>query len=838
MGEAVQRYAVTVGGRAHELTPSGGEVVLPGHGSKLHHDPGCPHLSDGGTLPRFADPDGVLWRRVLDAADPAAHSTEIGLFNGKGRPITGVCSCALRPVTDTYAESLEYWPVDDALKVFDRDRHQAAVEAADRDAEAISAAFPWEDWPAMPVERYALGQPDADGQVYSHALEYGSKALGSITGGSAMKHLVYYSRKDHGWWHDKGYGGVDEAWAAVRSGIVEAVTAARQGRVRDIDDLPAVRSGITVVAKTLRVYAPDAILPIYADSFTQHYLDRLAFPGASATLQPFARKEALKSLLDKDPRFAGWHPQLVWYFLDWWAPVRRTAARVVRIGVPDAARWDGFRAAGHIAVDAGTAGDLHGYADLDEFKAAYAEALAGAGMPPERAAEGAAGRAADLWRLLELRVGDRVVAASGRSRVLAVGRVVGDGYAWRAELPDHRHTVAVEWDDSCAGTLDEPVAEWAGRTVTEVPSALWRRIQKLAGAPQSPAPGATEPAGAAAGEYAADAAYAEDEAEPVEIPPLDADLQRIDDALERRGQAVLFGPPGTGKTYHALRYAVRRLGELSDDVPGVDPLADPGTPAFRATVDALTASGRLTVVTFHPSYGYEDFVEGLRPVKGSSGFSLEPVPGAFKRVCEAAAANPGRPHLVVVDELNRGNLPRILGELITVLEKDKRGLPVVLPLTGEPFRVPSNVRILGTMNTADRSVRMLDAAIRRRFAFLELLPDSGPLLDRRVGELELATFLDELNRRIRGALDREKQIGHAFLLPEGAPVADPAEFAAVVRGEILPLLQEYAYDDYTLLAGFLGEELVDPVTHTLRDVTDERLVTLLYEELQVGAGER
>ncbi|MFE1549310.1 McrB family protein [Streptomyces sp. NPDC058718] len=824
MGDAERRYAVTVGGRAHELIPSGGEVILPGHGSKLHHDPGCGHLTDPGTLPRYPDPDGLLWRRLLDAEDPAAFAAEVGLLNGKGRPVTGVCSCALRPVPETYAESLEYWPVDDALKVFDRDRHRAAVEAADRDAEAIRAAFPWEEWPTLPVERYALGQPDAEGQVYCHALEYGSKALGSITGGSAMKHLVYYSRRDHGWWYDKGHGSLDEAWTAVRSGIVEAVTAAREGRVRDIDDLPAVRSGITVVAKTLRVYAPEAILPIYADSFTRHYLDRLAFPGASAVLQPFTRKEVLKSLLDKDPRFEGWPPQLVWYFLDWWAPVRRTAARVVRIGLPDQARWERFRTDGRIGVEAEEVGDLHKYADLDEFKAAYAEALADSGVPAERAA----GRAADLWQLLELRVGDRVVAATGPSRVHAVGRVVGDGYSWRAELPDHRHTVNVEWDDSYAGSLDAPVPEWAGRTVTEVPPTLWRRIQKQATAPRPTAPGVTgdtpEPADA------------ENGTEPVEIPPLEDDLQRIDDALERRGQAVLFGPPGTGKTYHALRYAVRRLGELSDDLPGVDPLAEPGTPAFRTTLDALTTSGRLTMVTFHPSYGYEDFVEGLRPVKGAAGFTLEPTPGVFKRVCETAAANPGRLHLVVVDELNRGNLPRILGELVTVLEKDKRGLPVTLPLTGAPFRVPPNVRILGTMNTADRSIRMLDAAIRRRFAFLELLPDSGPLLERRVAELHLAAFLDELNRRIRSTLDREKQIGHAFFLPEGVPVADPAEFAAVIRGEILPLLQEYAYDDYTLLAGFLGEELVDPVTHTLRDVADERLVTLLYEELEVGAG--
>ncbi|MGW0467970.1 McrB family protein [Streptomyces sp. NPDC003027] len=820
MGDERGRCAVTVEGRPYELNPSGGEVILPGHGSKIHHDPSCTHLTDSGTLPRHPDRDGLLWRRLLDAADPAAYALSIGLRNGQNRLVTGVCSCALRPVAESHAETLPYWPVDDALRVFDRERHQAAVEAADREAEAIRAAFPWEDWPKLSLDRYALGQPDAPGQVYSHALEFGSKALGSITGGTAKKHLVY--RQNNGaWWHDKRYGDVTEAWEEVRAGIVSAVEAARQGRVRDIDDLPAVRSGITVIAKTLRIYAPEATLPVYADSFTQHYLDRLA-PGTSAGLQPFARKELLKSLVDRDPRFEGWPPQLVWYFLDWWAPVRRSAARVLKIGTGSLIEhWPAFLDGGLIAVHGDRVGDLHRYADLDEFQAAYADAYALDGTPPHRLAA----QAAEVWQLLDLRLGDRVVAAHGRSEVLAVGKVVGGGYAWRPEFGETPHTVAVEWDEGYAGTLAQPVADWGVRTVSEVPSALWKRIQALAGAPL------TAHLSDMADEIARDAADAE-------IPPLDDGLQRIDDALERRGQAVLFGPPGTGKTYHALRYAVRRLGELSEDLAAVDPLAEPGSKEFAATLEALTRSGRLTMVTFHPSYGYEDFVEGLRPVKGDSGFSLEPVPGVFKRVCAHAEADPGQLYLMIVDELNRGDLPRILGELVTVLEKDKRGLPVTLPLTGETFRVPPNVRLLGTMNTADRSIRMLDSAIRRRFTFLELLPDSGPLLGRRVGELHLADFLDELNRRIRTHLDREKQIGHAFFLPDGEAVSTPAEFAAVIRGEILPLLQEYAYDDYTLLAAFLGEELVDPVAHTLRDVGDERLLSLLYDELQVGAGGR
>ncbi|MFF7442425.1 McrB family protein [Streptomyces sp. NPDC008122] len=819
MADRERRYAVTVDGRAYELNPSPGEVVLPGQGFKIHHAPDCKHLTDSGSLQRRPDPDGLTWRRLLDAAEPTAFAASAGLLNGRNRPVTGVCSCALRPVTDSHAETLPYWPIDEALRVFDRERHRAAVEAADRDAERVRTEFPWEEWPELPLERYALGQPDVPGhQVFSYLLEFGSKALGSITGGTAKKHFVY--RTNHGaWWFDKRYADVDEAWREVRAGLVAAVTAAREGRVRDIDEIASIRSGIMVVAKTLRIYAPDAALPVYSDSFTQHYLNRLAPGSTAAKLQPFRRKELLKSLIAEDPRFAGWPPQLVWHFLDWWAPARRTAPRTVRIGVSGLHDdWDHFQVEGVAAVDADRVGDLRRYADEEEFTEAYQEAYADGGT----SAGQLAARAGGLWRLLDLREGDRVVATRGRSEVLGVGRVTGDGYTWQPRIDADRppwHAVTVEWDMEYAGKLDEPVADWGRGLVSDVPRPLWLKIGELMMFGR-----------------VVNLLELEEATDPVEIPPLDAGLQQIDDALERRGQAVLFGPPGTGKTYHALRYAVRRLGELSADLPGVEPLAEPGSAEFAATIEALTEARRLTLVTFHPSYGYEDFVEGLRPVKGASGFVLEPVDGVFKRVCETAAADPGQLHLVVVDELNRGNLPRILGELITVVEKDKRGLPVTLPLTGTPFRVPPNVRLLGTMNTADRSVRMLDSAIRRRFAFIELLPDSGPLRGAQVDQLDLAVFLDRLNERIRTRLDREKQIGHAFFLPEGAPVSTAAEFAAIVRGEILPLLQEYAYDDYGLLAAFLGEGVVDAVAHTLRELTDEDLVNRLYEELQVGSG--
>ncbi|WP_369262668.1 McrB family protein [Streptomyces sp. R35] len=813
------QVVVTFERRDYVLTPSPGEVILPAHGRMIHHDPACLHLTDSHDLPRFPDPDRLLWRRLIDSApsDDTAGRTgfarSIGLLNGAGSPLVGPCGCVLRAVSPTQAAALRPWPLDDALAAFDRDRYTATLRDMEAAAEAVCRDFPWEDWPTLPLERYALGQGDSSQtKPYCYLLEFGSNALGSIAGGSAMKHLIYQRSQDGSWWHDPRYADEEEAWRAVRAGIVAAVVAAREGRIADIDSIDAIRSGPSLVAKTLRVYAPDCSLPVYGTDHVRHFLQRLTGQSASG-LERFALRARLKETIDE--RFPGWPYDLVMEFLYWWADPNRTQ-QIVKIAPGEGGSlWEECRAGGYIAVGWDDVPDLRSYADKDEFldgfTAAYADEYNGYKSK-------ISAKANEVWKLLSLRPGDLVVANRGTSEILGVGRVTGEGYAWREDRATYRHTVDVEWDESYAGRLEEPERSWATVTVKDVPAQLWARIRHAGRTPD----GTDDPAEAAIA---------------VAAQPLDTELRPIAEALQRRGQAVLFGPPGTGKTYTALRFATRWLGELSGELPGVDPYAEPGTPAFGATLAALTAAGRLTTVTFHPSYGYEDFVEGFRPVKGGTGgLVLDRTDGVFKRVCAAAAADPGHPYLVVVDELNRGNLPKIFGELITLLEKDKRGYPVLLPLSQEQFSVPDNVYLIGTMNTADRSIRMLDAAIRRRFAFLELLPDSAPLQGCHVDQLHLADLLDSLNQRIRAHLDREKQIGQAFFLPNGAPVDSAAALAAIVRGEILPLLQEYAYDDYSLLAAFLGEDLIDPETHTLRDISDEGLTTALYTELQIKGG--
>ena len=177
-----------------------------------------------------------------------------------------------------------------------------------------------------------------------------------------------------------------------------------------------------------------------------------------------------------------------------------------------------------------------------------------------------------------------------------------------------------------------------------------------------------------------------------------ADLELWLAAIEHKKQAILYGPPGTGKTHLAKQLARHMVGG---------------------------SNGFLEVVQFHPAYAYEDFVQGIRPQSGGDGQLDYPVlPGRFLRFCSKAAGRRGR-CVLIIDEINRANLARVFGELMYLLEY--RDETVALAVDGRSFSIPENVRLIGTMNTADRSIALVDHALRRRFAFIGLWPNYGVL---------------------------------------------------------------------------------------------------------------
>jgi 5-methylcytosine-specific restriction protein B len=237
----------------------------------------------------------------------------------------------------------------------------------------------------------------------------------------------------------------------------------------------------------------------------------------------------------------------------------------------------------------------------------------------------------------------------------------------------------------------------------------------------------------------------------------------------------------------------------------------------------------LRFVTFHQSYGYEDFVEGLRPVTDSAGnLRYEITDGVFKEMCLWAQQDLGHTYALIIDEINRGNISKIFGELITLLEPDKRlggaqELRVTLPCSGEEFAVPPNLMVVGTMNTADRSIALLDVALRRRFAFVELGPEEKLLEGRDVEGVVLDRLLVRLNEKLEALVDRDHRLGHSYLLD----VRDRGELHEAWRHKILPLLQEYFYGEGEKLHDVLGGAFVESKEVVLGE--DSRRVFRLKE---------
>ena len=509
---------------------------------------------------------------------------------------------------------------------------------------------------------------------------------------------------------------------------------------------------------------PDDFEPIMSSKHKRKYVkDYWIHSGSRTILDQWSQIRIDKELLairnELEAQYGGefQYYQIEKTLFKSWLKGRFGDVNVWAISTGSKARfWDEFREAGVAAMQEPSVGDLNGFESSDAIKQALVEQGAGSN-PVNHALAG--------WEFQsEMNAGDILVAVYGRpTRILGWGEATGE-YFYDDSHADLRHRRTVEWYP-----CDSPIRLTKERQITT--KTLTRATDWYSWVPH---------------------VFSKmDEREMVvqEKPWVETmedlflpkeQFERIIGSLTLRKNLMLQGPPGVGKTFIAKRIAWHLAGRKDLGIVGM--------------------------VQFHQSYAYEDFVQGWRPTE-EGGFTLRD--GVFLQFCNKAAKRPYIPHTFIIDEINRGNLSRIFGELLMLIEADKRGADNAIALTygaaGERFSVPPNVHILGLMNTADRSLAIVDYALRRRFAFETLKPEYASnnfkrfLKDRGVsGDLlgKIVRNLQAINKLIAEDNDLGSgfEIGHSYFVPEQSTGLNESWYLNIVETQIAPLLREYWFD--------------------------------------------
>ncbi len=421
-------------------------------------------------------------------------------------------------------------------------------------------------------------------------------------------------------------------------------------------------------------------------------------------------------------------------------------------------KWTEFFDAGVMSIGWSELGNLSAYSSKEEIRLKLVELRGGATSRRNAAFA--------VWQFAhDVKPGDIVFAKQGRSKILGRGIVTGD-YVYDASEGKYPNSRSVEWTHKGEWALDTMVVM---KTLTDVTdySDLVTSIEMLIQGEDC-----ETIASSPIVEYPS---YGKDDFL-AEVYMSQEQYDSLCGILRVRKNVILQGAPGVGKTFAAKRLAYSMMG-----------LKDPD---------------RVMMVQFHQSYCYEDFIEGYRPTAG--GFEL--AKGSFYSFCKRASDDGENDYFFIIDEINRGNLSKIFGELFMLIENDKRGPKNKLQLlySRELFYVPSNVYLIGMMNTADRSLAMLDYALRRRFAFFDMRPAfaSEGFVSYREGLASakfdaLVTCVERLNEDISAdeTLGEGFCIGHSYFCGMMREDAIDAKLSAIVEYELVPMLREYWFDE-------------------------------------------
>lgn len=439
----------------------------------------------------------------------------------------------------------------------------------------------------------------------------------------------------------------------------------------------------------------------------------------------------------------------------------------------------------HVCIGWSGMGDLSDITTKDELASKY-DATWSDVKPRKKGQD-----VGQVWRFIkEMQVGDYVVFSCGD--ICHIGRVTSDYYfddtANENQNPDYTNIRNVEWlkKDIRKSDLSQALQNSLGAAMSvfglnDYKSAVYALLNDT---------------------YVKDEVV---EADDTEITAEEENIKKILPVLPKRARkafelnSILYGAPGTGKTYATAKYAI-----AITEGKALEEYKDVTREDIMSKYNKLIKDGQVVFTTFHQNYGYEDFIQGIRPDTSTNDMRFKTVDGVFKKIAQTAMDTPEKDFVIIIDEINRANISKVFGELITLIEDDKRwgeenAVSATLP-SGEIFAVPNNLYIVGTMNSADKSISLIDTALRRRFDFVEFVPDLTLISD-----TKLKAVLKKLNEGIEKELNStDLLVGHSYFINKSAD-----DICTIMNRNIIPLLYEYFFDNKNKVEAQLKSALED-----------------------------